>query len=296
MRRGPNQIDILSPGFADLRGRVGAECAELLNITEPRAVRAEHVRHLSLGATALRTNTAAASPERLDRFRMHDEAFITSYMAAEHARDAVKGTKATVIGVARVESRSPSLGFLPLDQVHQAARTMVSGLAGGGSDRILLEAAQDPARLLAAIEGARHGMADAGRSLPIWLKLRYDPLFAPPFCERVSHDLKAAASLAAGLNLAALSVAPVNLVGSWADTLESVARVYAGPLFADGIPDRRALEAVLRNPTCRNRLIAVGGQPPADFAGLLPDRDDRAAGMSRPHAANQPALRRGETA
>lgn len=243
----------------------GAPCLELLNITKPREVRAAHDRYLAAGATVLRTNTANASPERLDRYRMHDEAFIVSYMAAEHARDAVRraheidGIARTVLGVARVETRTPHLGFLPLDRVEAAARTMGSGLAGGGADVILLEVAQDPARLLAAISGLRHGMADAGRVLPIHLKLRYDPLFGVPARHRVTEDLVRAAALAAGLNVAALSVAPLNLADTWLETLRAMARVYRGPLFAESTRGADEIGALLADLEIGPPLMSVGG-------------------------------------
>jgi hypothetical protein len=256
---------LISGGMTEPLGGIGAPCLELLNITKPREVRAAHDRYLAAGATVLRTNTANASPERLDRYRMHDEAFIVSYMAAEHARDAVTrawkadGIVRRVLGVARVETRSPSAGFLPLNRVEAATRTMVSGLAGGGADAILLEAAQDPARLTAAVAGARHGMADAGRSLPIHLKLRYDPLFGMPSADRVTSDLVAAASQAAGLNLAGLSVASVNLVDGWRDTLVAMAQVFGGMLFAETARAAAELGSLMSDPTIGPRLGMIGG-------------------------------------
>ena len=200
-RATPSRPALLSGGYAAALHPVADPVPELLNITKPRAVKAAHADYLAAGATVIRTNTASASPQRLDRYRMHDEAFIVSYMAAEHARDSVRtaavdGRARTVLGVARVEAWSPERGFLGLDAVQDAVRCMVSGLSGGGADQVLLDAPQEQARLLAAIEGARRGMADAGRSLPIMLKLRYEPAFTVPARARVTEDLKAAACLA----------------------------------------------------------------------------------------------------
>lgn len=262
---------LISGGMAEPLGRIGAPCLELLNITNPREVRAAHDRYLAAGARVLRTNTANASPERLDRYQMDDEAFIVSYMAAEHARDAVTrarkadGIARSVLGVARVETRFGTSGFLSLNRVEAATRTMASGLAGGGADAILLEAAQDPARLTAAVAGARHGMADAGRIVPIHLKLRYDPLFSVPSRARVTSDLVAAASQAAGLNLAGLALAPVNLVDGWRDTLGAIARVFGGPLFAESAGGLSDLAGLISDPVIGPRLAMIGGGlTPAD--------------------------------
>lgn len=266
---------LISGGMAEPLGGIGAPCLELLNITNPREVRAAHDRYLAAGAMVLRTNTANASPERLDRYRMDDEAFIISYMAAEHARDAVTrarksdGIARSVLGVARVETRFGSSGFLSLDRVAATTRTMASGLAGGGADAILLEAAQDPARLTAAVAGARHGMADAGRIVPIHLKLRYDPLFSVPSRSRVTADLVAAASQAAGLNLTGLSLAPVNLVDGWRETLGAMARVFGGSLFAESARDLPDLAGLIADPVIGPRLAMIGGGLTPDDTALL---------------------------
>ncbi len=135
---------LVSGGFGELSARAGSSCLEELNITDPKAVIDVHRRHLDEGAEILRTNTGGASPERLDRYRMHDEAFIVSYMAAEHASKAARshGGARRVMGVARVEALAPLIGFLPLDRVEAASRTMASGLVGGGADLLLLDAGE----------------------------------------------------------------------------------------------------------------------------------------------------------
>ena len=73
---------LVSGGLAEPLAGHGAACLEVLNLEQPRDVRAAHAGYLAAGARVIRTNTAGASPERLDRYRMHDEAFIVSYMAA----------------------------------------------------------------------------------------------------------------------------------------------------------------------------------------------------------------------
>ena len=264
----PGRWRVLAGGFDRLLADRGAACPELLNITDPRAVRAAHDLYLDAGAEVIRTNTLGGSPERLDRYRMHDEAFIVSYMAAEHA---VKSARAAVtrtgharwvLGVARVEGRTRLTGFLPLDRVEAAARTMASGLAGGGVDAILVESIQDPARLTAAIDGTRRGLADAGRSLPILLTLRFDPFFASPAStarDWVTGDLVAAASAAAGLGVDAVSVAHANLVDRWLDTLRALESVYPGPLFVDCDPGRVALFQLRCDPALGPRVVLMGG-------------------------------------
>lgn len=229
---------LVSGGFGELSGLAGSCCLEELNITAPSAVVDLHRRHLEAGADILRTNTGGASPERLDRYRMYDEAFIVSYMAAEHASKAIRnaGGGQRVMGVARVEALAPLVGFLPLDRVEAASRTMASGLVGGGAGLLLLETAQCPARIAAAMDGVRRGMADAGRSVPVIVKLRYETRLGALARAAVTEDLARAASVAAGVAAHAVAVAPDNLDKPFASTLKHVAAAFGGPLFLDLAP------------------------------------------------------------
>ena len=265
----------VSGGLGDALAGLGASCLEVLNLEQPRAVRAAHMAYLAAGATVIRTNTAAASPERLDRWRMHDEAFIVCYLAAEHAAECARaaaaetGVARRVLGVARVESRVRQLGFLSLDRVEAAARTMAAGLAGGGADAVVVEINQDRARLAAAMDGTRRGMADAGRSLPVLLTLRYDPMFAPPHRDRVTDDLARAAAAAAGLGVAAIGIANADLADGWAATLRAVARAYPGPLLVEASPASPELAEILDDRFLAPRLALVGGgASPADTVRL----------------------------
>ena len=268
----------VSGGLAEALAGYGAPCLEVLNLEQPRAVRAAHAAYLAAGARVIRTNTAGASPERLDRWRMHDEAFIVSYMAAEHAAETARtvaaetGTERWVLGVARVECRVRQLGFLSLDRVEAAARTMASGLAGGGADAIVVETNQDGARLTAALSGVRQGMADAGRALPVLLTLRYDPLFGTPYRDRVTAELAGAAAAAAGLGVAAVGVANADLADSWIDTLRAVARAFPGPLQAEAAPASPDLAALLADPALASRLALVGGGRSPEDTGRLCER------------------------
>ena len=274
----------VSGGLGDALAGLGASCLEVLNLEQPRAVRAAHMAYLAAGATVIRTNTAAASPERLDRWRMHDEAFIVCYLAAEHAAECARaaaaetGVARRVLGVARVESRVRQLGFLSLDRVEAAARTMAAGLAGGGADAVVVEINQDRARLAAAMDGTRRGMADAGRSLPLLLTLRYDPLFALPQRDRITAELSGAAAAAAGLGIAALGIANADLADGWPQTLRAAARAFPGPLHVEAAPASRDLGTILADPILGPRLALGGGGADPEDTGRLCDRLRSSAG------------------
>ena len=280
---------LVSGGFGELSARAGSSCLEELNITTPKAVIDVHRRHLEQGAEILRTNTGGASPERLDRYRMHDEAFIVSYMAAEHASKAARehGVGRRVMGVARVEALAPLIGFLPLDRVEAASRTMASGLVGGGVDMLLLETAQCPARILAAMDGARRGMADAGRSVPVLIKLRYETRLGGLARDAITDSLARAAAAVAGIGAQGLAVSPDNLDRSFAETLSSAASAYRGPLFVDLAPSSGHWAQVEDAAELRGRIDFVAGRR------LSPEAETTARALAVPgnDAEPRPAAR-----
>jgi len=244
-------------------------------------------RHIVAGARILRTNTGGASPERLDRYRMHDEAFIVSYMAAEHASKAARthGSGQRVMGVARVEALAPLIGFLPLDRVTAASRTMASGLVGGGADMLLLETAQCPARIAAAMDGARRGMADAGRSVPVIVKLRYEMRLGALVRAMVTEDFSRAAAAAAGIGAQALAIAPGNLDKPFAETLRQVAKAFAGPLFLDLAPSSPHWGAIDDCADLRGAIAFVSGRAlePAVAPMVCPANDTKRRPVARRH-------------
>ena len=253
---------LVSGGFGKLSARAGASCLEELNITNPKAVIELHRWHLDEGADILRTNTGGASPERLDRYRMHDEAFIVSYMAAEHASKAARehGQDRRVMGVARVEALAPLIGFLPLDRVEAACCTMASGLVGGGADMLLLETAQCPARIVAAMDGVRRGMADAGRSVPVLVKLRYETRLGALARDAVTDGLARAAAAVAGIGAQGIALAPDNLDRPYAETLGALAKAYRGALFLDLSPSSPHWGALDEVAAIRGRIAFTAGR------------------------------------
>ena len=193
---------------------------------------------------------------------MHDEAFIVSYMAAEHASKAARecGQERRVMGVARVEALAPLIGFLPLDRVEAAARTMASGLVGGGADMLLLETAQCPARIVAAMDGARRGMADAGRSVPVLVKLRYETRLGVLAKDAITDSLARAAAAVAGIGAQGLALASDNLDRPYVESLRAVADAYRGALFVDLSPSSPHWAALAEATDLQGRIDFTAGR------------------------------------
>jgi hypothetical protein len=247
-------------------------CAELLNITRPKLVTAAHRRLLSAGANVLFTNTSGAAPHLLDRYRMHDEAFAVSYLGAEIASNVAlslareggsNAIRPQVVGDVRMPWHMPAHGFISSFEVEAAVSSMTSAQIAGGVDAIRLQASQHPAHLAAAFNGARAGMAEARRRVPVLVSVRHDALGDISGGLEILDDLIAASLLARSLGAAALSIDTLSLGdAAWAGMIE-LANAIQGPLFlAPGAPDP-LIRRCVADPTIAGRLSLVGVEEPA---------------------------------
>jgi len=250
----------------DLHGHGG--CAELLNITRPDLVAAQHKRMTAAGADIISTNTVRAAPQLLDRFRMHDEAFAVSYLGAEIARGVAQAAsrddrRVHVLGEVRAPWHMPVLGFVRAEDTEASTASLVSGQLAGGADAIHLQTAHYPAHLAAAYAGARRGMTEAGRAVPVLVSVRHDPVGVLFSHADIERDLLAAASLARSLGATAVSV---DLAGRPSQAQERFMALCArseGAVFlpTDAAPEivRQSLETASISP----RLSVVGTTAPA---------------------------------
>ena len=255
----------ISDPLRDLHGCCG--CAEMLNITRAKLIANTHQRMLRAGAELLFTNTAGAAPQLLDRFRMHDEAFAVSYLGAEIAsgvarREGRGGSRPLVVGDVRMPRHLPVLGFITRDEVEAAVRSMVSAQVAGGVDAVCLQTAHRPEHLLAAFAGARAGMTEAGRRVPVLLSIRHDPFGPRVDGDRETQNLVSAAVLGHAVGAAALSIEIPETAGAAVDRLVVLAgAVDAALLLAPG-ESEPIVHRCMADPIIGGRLIFVGAEEP----------------------------------
>jgi methionine synthase I (cobalamin-dependent) len=279
-------------GCADPDG----DCVELLNITQPNLVAEMHKRLLRTGADMLFTNTSGAAPQLLDRYRMHDEAFSVSYLGAEIASRVAReapgnADRPRVIGDVRMPWHMPVHGFITGAEVEDAVASMTSAQIAGGVDGIRLQASRHSAHLVAAFNGARAGMAEAGRKVPIMVSVRHDTLgLAMDRGDDVS-SLVSAASLAHSLGAAALSIESHASCDVTLDTLDNLAETAGRLLFiAPGAPEA-VIRHCLANPVISRRLAFVGIETPAQawrLSRFTPANAEPA--WLRPEGCNDPGV------
>ena len=155
----------------------GAEnCTEILNQTQPDAVRSLHESYLAAGADILLTNSFGGSAVTLGEFGLAERAFDLNRRAGELACEAVEdfagdGRTRFVLGSVGPGTKLPSLDQIGYDGLLAGLRVQADGLIAGGVDGVLIETVQDLLQLKAAVNAARDAMAAAGRELPIFCQV-----------------------------------------------------------------------------------------------------------------------------
>ena len=245
-----------------------AGCVELLNITRPTLVADMHKRLLRTGADMLFTNTSGAAPHLLDRYRMHDEAFAVSYLGAEIAsrvaREAARGDcRPRVIGDVRMPWHMPVHGFIPGTEVEAAAASMTSAQVAGGVDAIRLQVSCHPGHMIAAFNGARVGMAEAGRRVPVLVSVRHDMIGLPSDDGSAGFDLISAASLAHSFGATALSIDGSAPNVDVLSVLIALAETLDAALFIAPGATEETIRRCIAHPTIAERLAFVGVETPA---------------------------------
>lgn len=124
----------------------------------------------------MQTNSFGGSPITLGEFGQADAAHDLNRRAAEIARSAIAdlpagGRARFVIGSIGPGTRLPSLGHSAYQPLEDALAIQSAGLAAGGIDAFLIETAQDPLQIKAAVNGAKRARAEAGRDIPIFIQV-----------------------------------------------------------------------------------------------------------------------------
>jgi len=154
----------------DFAGKEG--CNELLVRTRPEVVAAVHASFLEAGADVVETNSFGALPTVLAEYGLADDAFDLARRAATLAREVADGfaTPAAprlVAGSMGGGTKLPTLGHIRFRDLAAGYTTLARGLIAGGADLLLIETAQDPLAVKAALVGAQAAMAAEGREVEV---------------------------------------------------------------------------------------------------------------------------------
>src|ERR1700761_3883355 len=147
-------------------------CSEILNLSRPDFIRNVHRKYFAAGSDAVETNTFGGSTLTLAEFGLEDKTIEINRRACELAHEAAAefahdGRKRFVIGAIGPGTKLPSLGHIGYDALEAAFAQQAEGLLEGKADAILVETAQDPLQVKAAVNGAKLAMKQKSQTLPI---------------------------------------------------------------------------------------------------------------------------------
>jgi len=151
-------------------------CSEILNLSKPDFIRNVHRKYFAAGSDAVETNTFGGSTITLGEFGLQDKTLEINKRACELAHEAIAefahdGRKRFVIGAIGPGTKLPSLGHIGYDALEKSFFEQAEGLLIGNADAILVETAQDPLQVKAAVNGAKLAMQKYNKILPIMVQV-----------------------------------------------------------------------------------------------------------------------------
>ncbi|WP_134726082.1 methionine synthase [Paracoccus luteus] len=194
---------------------------DLLNLTQPEAIEAIHLRYALAGADIVETNTFSSTTIAQADYGMQDRVFqlnregarlVRRALDAATAQDARPRWVAGALGPTnRTASLSPDVndpGFraVTFDQLRVAYAEQIRGLIAGGTDLILIETIFDTLNAKAAIFAAEEVFAETGLRLPVMISGTITDLSGRTLSGQTPtafwHSVAHAAPLTVGLNCA----------------------------------------------------------------------------------------------
>src|SRR5689334_11422535 len=157
---------------------------DLLNLTEPDAIRAIHLAYLRAGADIVATNTFSSTAVAQADYGMQDIAYELNLAGARLAHEAARlateedGKPRFVAGALGPTNRTASIspdvsnpGFraVTFDQLRAAYAEQVKGLIEGGADLLLIETIFDTLNAKAAIAAVADVTELRGASVPVMI-------------------------------------------------------------------------------------------------------------------------------
>ena len=168
------QIQTLSLSSQQWQNKEG--CNELLNVTAPKDISNIHRAYLLAGADIIKTNTFGALPWVLDDYGIGNEAYtlvkegvsLVKTACLEFSTEAKPRFCAAAFGPG---TKLPSLGHIGYDEMYEGYSIAARGAIDGGADLFLIETAQDPLQIKAALHAIEDVQKAYNLTLPIMVSV-----------------------------------------------------------------------------------------------------------------------------
>ena len=163
--------DIPTTAWSGLEG-----CNELLNSTCKEVIEDIHKGYLKAGADIIKTNTFGALPWVLDDYGIASRAFELAKDGARIAKEACESFSTQdkprfCAGSIGPGTKLPSLGHISYDDMYEGYKMAAFGLIEGGVDLFLLETAQDPLQIKAALHALQDAQLSDDTKIPIMVSV-----------------------------------------------------------------------------------------------------------------------------
>ena len=168
------QIQTLSLSSHQWQNKEG--CNELLNVTAPEEISKIHRAYLLAGADIIKTNTFGALSWVLDDYGIADQTYtlvkegvgLVKQACLEFATPLKPRFCAAAFGPG---TKLPSLGHIGYDEMYEGYCIATRAAIDGGADLFLIETAQDPLQIKAALHAIHDVQKELSVKLPIMVSV-----------------------------------------------------------------------------------------------------------------------------
>ncbi|WP_428739362.1 methionine synthase [Sulfurimonas sp.] len=151
-------------------------CNELLNVTAPEVMNDIFNAYLVAGADLITTNTFGSFAWVLDEYGISDRAYELTRAGAELVKKKCEEFSTPeqprfCLGSIGPGTKLPSLGHITYDEMYEGYTEFCLGLIDGGVDIFLLETAQDPLQIKAALHACQEASRQRDVEIPIMVSV-----------------------------------------------------------------------------------------------------------------------------
>jgi 5-methyltetrahydrofolate--homocysteine methyltransferase len=151
-------------------------CNELLNVTAPEVLSEIFHAYLTAGADFITTNTFGSFSWVLDEYQIGSRAYELTKAGAELVKKECEKFSTPehprfCLGSVGPGTKLPSLGHITYDEMYEGYTEFCLALIDGGVDVFLLETAQDPLQIKAALHACEEASAQREVSIPVMVSV-----------------------------------------------------------------------------------------------------------------------------
>ncbi len=164
------QIQEANISEGEWQGKNG--CNEILNISAPEIIKNIHRDYLNSGADILKTNTFGAIPWVLEEYDLMAKTYELAYEGVKIAKEVTKEYENKfVAGAIGPGTKLPSLGHINYNTMYSGYKVTAKAMIDAGVDLFLLETAQDPLQIKAAIHALEDASKEKNLNIPIMVSV-----------------------------------------------------------------------------------------------------------------------------